>query len=191
MSDAPTRRPDSDFRDQCAVLVGRMRPGLVAARIGEWVRGGLPGMSLPSGSPSADRALPHLDRDDTDHLALLENYHAALGRYMLLAQAERWKPAYTALVEAWQIETGVIPELHMRAEDWLDYRRALATKAAEEVAPKAADCGNPNCQRTVPNTPDDRLRHGLCHRCYRFVQKHGYHRPTSLCAQDIERHLAS
>lgn len=159
-------------------LAELLDPAAMRTRIRQLRRGGLPSRSIPEGSRSSEPPMLGFDRDDVAFQRALTEYGRCLDT------------AHKAIRRALELETGYMPERHMTAEQWAEYRKRISQLAAEAAAPTAADCGNPNCARPVARTPDDRLRNGLCHRCYRYAIKHGYHRPASLCEQDIERQAA-
>jgi hypothetical protein len=58
---------------------------------------------------------------------------------------------------------------------------AGADQVHEDQA-KAYICANRNCQRTVANTPTDRLRGGRCDPCRKYLSRTGEERPAHLCA---------
>lgn len=155
-------------------------------RLHEFIRGGLPGASLPSGSRGAEVPLPLLNGADVNFLAVLAQYDEAWQTVTTAMSAGQPARALRALDRIVELETGYIPEWHLTSEQLAELHRKMARAAVLEVSSRAADCAN--CGRPVEQTPDDRLRSGRCFNCWRWRREHdGQERPKELWEQDVER----
>ncbi len=157
-------------------LRANLHPQEMHAVLMDSVRGGLPSSSLPDGSRSADHPMPHLDRHDVEQLQILAAYGLALKQGTRAELAGRVQKAVQHLQRAHDLETGVLLQRHMSAEEWRLWRQRKEREAAEEINPRAVCCGNGNCARPVARTRDDPLcsigegddKVSRCRRCHRF-----------------------
>jgi len=141
----------------------------------DWIRGGLPSTSIPQGSPSAEKPLPHLEQADKKLMQALTEYNRNLDGAWRLLERNRI------------LETSVLVEHHMNATQRAEYRQRMARAALEEVGPRAQDCANPNCRRPVERNEKDRMKGGRCLPCYEWLRTNGAERPKHLTALDVER----
>lgn len=163
-----------------------MHPREFCRQLADWRRGGLPGASLSSGSPSAETPVPHLDKTDMVVNALLESYGQLLAAAMRAEREGRIAKAREHIARALELETGVLLQRHMTPKEWADYLNRCSLQASGLIG--ATPCANPNCQRPVRNTKTDRLIEERCSACYEFRGDHeGKERPKRLCERDDER----
>jgi len=98
-----------------------------------------------------------------------------------------------ALVEADRLtrKAELVMQNAERAGRWLlamDAEEARKLAGTEEVKSNPEDetrstvCANPNCQRVVARTPNDRLRGGRCDACRKYLDRNNVERPAFLCA---------
>ncbi len=98
-----------------------------------------------------------------------------------------------ALVEADRLtrKAELIMQNAERAGRWLvamDREQARKLAETEQIKNDPKDetrsttCANPNCQRVVSRTPNDRLRGGRCDACRMYLVRTQQERPRHLCA---------
>lgn len=181
--------------DRIRHLANQLHPDAFRKRIDDWTRGGLPSSSIPEGSRSAEKPVPHLDKNDLLFNSLMMRYGRELARFNRAYGLGRFGQAEVALRRAVDLESGILIEEHMSVEAFRDYLEKMGADAAEDADPRAVECANPACGRPVLRTADDpavrsekdqRLR---CRRCHRFLLKHKVERHRSLCELDVERAL--
>src|SRR5690242_5999841 len=98
----------------------KLHPRLFYKRIGEWLRGGLPG-GMGDGRRAASRPYPKPDAEDVKVEATLAAYCSDLRKAFSATRDGDYRKAVQSLEHARQIETGVLPELHMTPGQWEDY----------------------------------------------------------------------
>lgn len=163
-----------------------LHPDAFAAVASRWVRGGLPGASLGSGSRSAEKPMPHQDSTDISVERLFAVYVELLEQARQAETAGNARKMEQYLARLTSIESGVLPWLHMTPERWDEYRERMKLIASNLVG--CTSCANTNCQRPVRGTKTDPLVDGLCKPCYQYRSNHdGDPRPKRLCEKDDAR----
>ncbi len=164
-------------------------PPAFRARIYESVRGGIPSSSLGSGSRSAEKPIPALDRTDRQMLGLLAAYNKRIYLATQAVLAGDEKARLKHVEGARVLESAVLIERYMTPEQLARHVRNLRSLADEENNPKGLQCANGECGRGVRGGKDDPMIKGRCRRCHRYLAKHEQERPWELCQRDIERQL--
>lgn len=125
------------------------------------------------GTPTEARALS----DMPDHIALAV---AAVTEH--LAKARR--NAHIALQHAQRAERAARSLLAMDPEEARKLSITEEVKHDEGDETRSTVCANPNCQRVVARTRNDRLRGGRCDACRKYLDRTSSERPRHLCALD-------
>ena len=181
--------PGLDNTDCLRALVEVLQPRACEERIDDWIRAGLPGSSLGSGSKSAESPIPRLDQHDVDMQTMLERYGSHLEAATRHLREREVKKAEKRLEAARVIETGVLMEQHMGAEKWSEYVRSMRVKAEVENGTEGRDCANPHCHHRIMGGKKDPMRHGRCKDCDRYMTKYNRERPEDLCERSLAREV--
>jgi hypothetical protein len=92
--------------------------------------------------------------------------------------------AYQARLDAQAAENIGRSLLAIEAEHASQIAGADQLQNDEQDQRKGYVCANLHCQRTVSNTPNDRLRSGRCDACRKYLVRNGVERPAHLCSED-------